>query len=558
MEPEQPSPDRPAPPALPQERPALGLRPAPPPAGLPQERPALGPRPAPPSPELLRPVRPPVPLTPMMDFFQRRLETLERELTIERERSTTAQSMLRQQEALRSEVENYLKSVTDQLKKEKTERESEQSKAHARGRIDALENRLDEVNQTFASLLKEAVAQREGGIQAFAGAQETLKNEVSTLSERLRGALDQLAEWRDELRGTEHGFKSHVGERLEALARQIRDSLGAWEKQQVVESEKLEARLEAIGRERETLTKAWEEQNHAIRQEYLKERIERETRTSEQIAEAARRLDQRETRTSEQIAEAARRLDHLKAAEEQAAEESRLAQAKLAQVVEILMTPPKAKDEIIAALEMEKEELARALKERAQALEKYMIERRGVEESLGNGVSEFHAQIDKAREENRALSARVSELELAKAVLEDRLQLAEKRADEKDDRREALASERDQLARALLAESGRVRTQIEERSRSDEDWARKLSKLQQEFAEAVQLKASQSSAVADLRAQVATLTEHMAKALQEKDAVISRFASWEEERGKLLKVIKEKDETLAMLNATFQGMLQKP
>ena len=62
------------------------------------------------------------------DFFQRRLESLERELAVERERAVTAQNAIQYQEKLRSEVEAHLKSLTEQLRREKAERDNEETK----------------------------------------------------------------------------------------------------------------------------------------------------------------------------------------------------------------------------------------------------------------------------------------------------------------------------------------------------------------------------------------------------------------------------------------------
>ena len=78
------------------------------------------------------------------------------------------------------------------------------------------------------------------------------------------------------------------------------------------------------------------------------------------------------------------------------------------------------------------------------------------------------------------------------------------------------------------------------------------------LAEELQLKTKEAAAAAELRAQVSTLTEHMAKAIRERDEVVARFASWDEERLKLLGALKEKEETISVLNASFKGMLRKP
>ena len=78
-------------------------------------------------------------------------------------------------------------------------------------------------------------------------------------------------------------------------------------------------------------------------------------------------------------------------------------------------------------------------------------------------------------------------------------------------------------------------------------------KVEDETARAGQ----EASSASDLRAKVATLSEHMARALQERDAVVARFADWERERQRLLDALKQKDGMVAMLSSAFQGSLKK-
>ena len=190
--------------------------------------------PAPPRPEWLKPATG-VPatsgMTPMMDFFQRRVESLERELTVERERAASAQSLLAQQEALRTEVDAQLKTLSDQIRREKGEREGEEARSHSRGRIETLEKRLDEMNTTFAQLLKEAVTRRDDAsaaspsaaalaaeLSAFRGA---LKDGMDGVA-RLRGELHELAQLVPQVQNlsqrlpeNERNFEASVGSRLD-------------------------------------------------------------------------------------------------------------------------------------------------------------------------------------------------------------------------------------------------------------------------------------------------------------------------------------------------------
>ncbi len=102
-----------------------------------EPQPPIPPRPVPPSPPRPELIAPPARLsaaTPMMDFFQKRIETLERELSAERERAAAASSLLTHQQVLKDEVEGHLKGLSDQLRREKAERDGEEAKSHARGR----------------------------------------------------------------------------------------------------------------------------------------------------------------------------------------------------------------------------------------------------------------------------------------------------------------------------------------------------------------------------------------------------------------------------------------
>lgn len=506
--------------------------------------------PLPPSPEMLRqslaPLQPPAPPEPpgsMNEFLQRRLESLERDLALQRERAQAAQNLLQQKEALSSEVEASLKGVMEQLKREKSERESDEAKAQARGRIDALEKRLDEMHQAWTSLLKETIAKKDSG--------------GADVSEKLVALAVQLAQWREENRGLsqalpelrqlagkladpEKAFEALVGQKVLQLGNEIGERLASWERRQALEAANLEERLESLARERAAMLQAVEEQNHAIRQQHVQENIRREEMTLARIGGLARKFE-----------EAGKEGERL-------SEESRETKAQLAKILQLLTATPQAKDEITRALEREKKELSEALQLRSAALQQYTLERREIEQKMGEDILGLHRQIHEGEEKCRGLAARLAELELENGVLKDKTALAQKTAQEKVGWSDALAAEKEELTRALFAQAEKIRAQIAEQSRSDQEWGQKLSELQKKLAQETQGRVWAEAGISELRAQIATLTEHMTKALQDKDAVIQRFASWGEEREKLLTALKEKDEMVAMLNATFQNLLKKP
>lgn len=468
------------------------------------------PAPLPPTPELTPPPlgRGPAPAAPRSrpeaseprqwstaEFLQRRLESLESELSTERERARSSEALLAQQEALRGEVETHLKAMTEQLRREKLEREGEESKSHARGRIDALEKRLDEMHQSWVSLLKEAVSQRDAGGRAAAP--------VSEIMDRLE------------------------------------ERLAAWERRSALESERQEQRLQDAGRERAALLQAVEERNHLIRREFLKETLDRSNDFKAQMAEMGRRLDE------------------LKGAQGDSARQAEELRVFLGKALERLSTPPRAKDEIIAALELEKSELLAALESRSESLRRHSEEWRRFEQVLSERAAEAARALEQERQKADLSAARMAQVELDSARLKDQADSAQRLSGDKDERVTALASERDQLARALIAEAEKTRLQIDERSAAEEAWNARFLDLQRRLAEAAELRCREAGAAADLRGQIATLTQHMTKTLQEKEAVDHRFSAWNSERERLLQRLKEKDEMISMLNATFRNMLKK-
>jgi chromosome segregation ATPase len=509
--------------------------------------------PVPPPQELLRPAVPHVPLTPMMDFFQRRLEALEAELNAERQRAQAAQNLLGQQDAMRSEVESSLKSLHEQLRREKAEKETEAEKSHSRGRIDALEKRLDEMHQTWAALLKDAVAARDSQDRQAVAAQAAVGREVGAVADGLRDLKAQVEAWRSdvsivpqagaalgqlarELPERERRLLTEMQDRLAAFAAELADRLSAWEQRHVQEGERQEARLSELGRERAALQRQWDEANHAVRQEFLQERIAREETLAGNIAEVCRRLDA--VAAGESKAEAA--ASELK--------------EQVGKIFSLLNASPKAKDELAAELEREKADLIKSLRDRSDLLARYMSERREVEKTMGAGLLELNSKLDAERDRGRELQGRIAELELQAKADADR---ADRAAADRDRIAAVLSAERDALARALVAETEKVRLQLDGRVQAESDWLARLQELQKRLEAELARGGELNATIAELRAQVATLTEHMTKALQDKDAIVNRFGSWSQERENLLRTIREKDEMISMLSSTFQGMLKK-
>jgi DNA repair exonuclease SbcCD ATPase subunit len=488
----------------------------------------------------------------MMDFFQRRVEALERELTLERERAHSAQGLLAQQDALKSEVDTHLKAITDQLRREKNEREGDVARSHAYGRIETLEKRLDEMNATFAQLLKDAVGSRgEAGPSS-----EALAAELVAFRAALKDAVEGVARWRGEMRDlaqiaprvqelserlpeNEKRFEESVGRRIEDFAagmtRLIEDLRRAQENERV----RLDERVEALARERADLARLWEDQSRSARERELKERLARESET-------ARAVD-----------ELASRLEGLAKGQQGAAQAETETRALLERALQILTTTPHAKDEFIAALKAEKDEIMAELRDRQESLRRFAEERRNVEKSLGDSLLRVSSELEAERARARASEAHAAELLGKVETSAARAADLERAVADRDERVRAIAAERDELARGLMEESDRCRRAVSERRELEASAASADAEWRTRVQEASSRAAAAEAAAADLRSQLSALAGQSARAAQERDAVVTRFSDWDNERRRLLETLRKKDEMISLLSATFQGALKK-
>ncbi len=510
--------------------------------------------PAPPRPEWLTPAHAPEPAPgapAMMDFFQRRVENLERELALERARAASAQNMLAQQDALRAEVDAQLKALTDQIRREKAERESDESRSHARGRIESLEKRLDEMGATFSSLLKEAVAGRNDGPSSGA-----LAAELAAFRGALKDSMESVARWRGELRelsalvpqvqglaerlpADEKAFEESVGRRLDEFAARMARGWEEWRRAQENERAALDAQVEAAARERGDLARVWESQARTLREEQFKDRVAREAEVSRQIGELSARLAE------------------LTAVQQGTVNGQGTVREGLDRVIAILTATPKAKDAVILDLEAEKLELVKILRERQEALRRFAEERREVEKSMGDALVALTGQLEeeraKARRAEARVNERVGEIETLKARGED---LSRAVAD-RDERLRLMAAERDELVRSLVAESEKFRRAVEERRGSDDASEAALVELRRRLDEEVQRRTAAEGAAVDSRSQMAALAEQAARAFNERDATLARFSDWEKERQRLTEALRKKDEMISLLSSTLQGSIKK-
>ncbi|MDD5657340.1 MAG: hypothetical protein PHF00_08825, partial [Elusimicrobia bacterium] len=171
----------------------------------------------------------------------------------ERRRAAAAEAMSARQEANRAQVDEQLRAISDALKHER-------ETSHAQGRIEALEERLDKLHETWSAVLqtnlgrlREASGPGQGGSEVLAGLKLILRQlgaiaaalpeagsgGVKALEARLDSAqkswlraLDsKLDELREESGASEPGAElKAVSRRLEALpevwSRALEDGLG--------------------------------------------------------------------------------------------------------------------------------------------------------------------------------------------------------------------------------------------------------------------------------------------------------------------------------------------
>ncbi|MEK7384491.1 MAG: hypothetical protein AAB262_14560, partial [Elusimicrobiota bacterium] len=479
------------------------------------------------------------PATPMLEFFQKRMETLERELSLEHERSRAAQEFISRQEALKSEVESNLKDLSAQLRREKSEKESTEARIHAQGRIEALEKRLDEMNATFAQLLKEAVGRREADGPSAAA----LTTELASFRNALKDAVDGLARWKGELSKRlpkeEKNFEESLSRRLDEFSARVTRSLDDWKRSQKDERQRQDERLEAMTRERADLARLWDDQSRLLREEQFKDRVARESEVSRQVSALASRLEAlaEDQKSSVQGASSVRE--------------------DVARVLALLTATPKAKDMLIAQADAESAELRRALAESQEALRRFAGERRDVEKSMGDSLVRLSAELENERARTRAAdalaSARLGETEKLKTRLPD----LERSISERDERLTALHAERDELMKSLVAETEKVRLSIEERRKADADAEAQAALLRKRLEEEAARRDLCEGAAGNARAGMAAMADQLARTLQERDATLARFSEWEKERQRNLETLQKKDEMISLLSATVQGALKK-
>ncbi|PCI36114.1 MAG: hypothetical protein COB53_10350 [Elusimicrobia bacterium] len=502
--------------------------------------------------------------TPLVEYMRHRLDSMERELIRSKEQATAAKAMLENQEKLRAEMESHLKSISEELKKEKEMRQDEDSRMESGTRIESLEHRLDEMHASWAGLLRDAIKGQEASREAVAprldivtGQFSAVRDDIARLKDELTavrkalapvddlaGEVDSLRRafpettrrraiedkaLRDEVAGLAERLGDTVAQRLEAIDRRIAQELHA-----------NQDRLAAIQRERDSMRETIDEQHHRIRQDHLKERTALEDQFNHRLDELKESLGaygERQTGTAEALSKLTRLSDEMHA---------------------IISRPTAAKEQMVSDLENEKRDLMRALKSRAEELRAYTQERREVEHSLGESLMDANRALELERAKHRELEERIAAQQGEIDRLKSGDSLREQESRQKDERFRLLAEQRDQLAQALAEEATKVSTQIDGRTDSDRRWEAKILDMQKRVDDEREKRLQVEESTSALRDQINTLTEHLSRVLKEKERTERHYGEWLKEREGIQNSLKKKDEMIGMLSSTFQNLIKKP
>ncbi|MFH1726474.1 MAG: hypothetical protein ABII00_17830 [Elusimicrobiota bacterium] len=527
-------------------------------------------RPLPPRPGAPRPPAPPAAglihkeESALMEYMRQRMEIMEREIIKERERALASEGLLKQQESLRGEVESQLKKISEQLRQEKTVRDLEEEKQQSHGRVESLERRLDEMHKSWAGMLKDAMERQEAGRESLAPPIRAVSEDLAAFRQELRllkeglsrlredvspvsDVADGMAELRESVPAAvkrREAESQAVREELRGMADRLGESLlerlGAIDRRLAGELHAHQERLTAMTGDREALQEAIEERHHRVRHEYTKERIALETQFNDQIAELKASfgaLAERQTGAADVLGQL----------------------QELAKKVHAILTrPAKAKDQMIQEIEAEKRDLMAALNQRTEQLRAYTLERREVERGMGESLMDLNRQLEVERAKRQKLKEHIGSLENTVEALKARIDLSKSEVQQKEDRFHSLAAERDSLVTALAEEAEKVRRQVEGRMESDKGWEGRIVEHQKLLNDERENRLRAEETVSELRARIQTLSEHMSRALREKDAVEKSSSGWDKEREELDATLRKKDEMISMLSATFQNLLKKP
>lgn len=491
----------------------------------------------------------------------KRLELIEHDLANEREKALSAQTALRQQDTLRLEVEGQLKAISQQLRREKDDQERREAQLHDKGRVEVLERRLDEMHQTWVALLKEMIARRDQEAERESAREVRIHDQSESLDKKLQGlaaevegrfrglsdlpdALERLkAELSAALRTREEG-ESRLAGRVEGqfadFSSKLLDRLASTERRLALEGSRQEERAQSVLKERQALQEAVELQRHQVRQEAARGQLDLTQALEERLAQVHKALSALEERA--RAGEAA----------------SAQAAQTLGKLQFLLTQPPQAKDELIREIELEKQDLLKALRQRSEELRSYTLERREVERTMGESLMDLNRRLEEERSRQSAFQAETADLRLKLQLFESQKQEGTGQIQERDRRLAVAAAERDRMAQILAAQEVRMQEGLKLRLDTEGAWAQKFSELEGLLKTERHARLSDAQVLATLRTEIETLTRHLAATLNEKEEAQKLASRTTDQTREMEESLRKKEEMLSMLSTTLQNLLQKP
>lgn len=161
----------------------------------------------------------------IMAFLRERLEHLEHQLAKARlDASATKEEMERQQET-RAEVDAQINSMYEKMRRERWTERIEEERARAQERVQSLETRLDDLQQTLVTLFHGEVAKRESSERSV---NETIDRAARKLTDMLEDGLRRIREDITEsgaaMRRRQAESDAHI-ERIARVTGQVPDAL---------------------------------------------------------------------------------------------------------------------------------------------------------------------------------------------------------------------------------------------------------------------------------------------------------------------------------------------
>ncbi|MBI4387023.1 MAG: hypothetical protein HY551_06545 [Elusimicrobia bacterium] len=331
-----------------------------------------------------------------------------------------------------------------------------------------------------------------------------------------------------------------VSEETRALRGEI-ESLRAFfasiEQRIILQLEQNEARKNALHQEFNLFQQALEQELQRLRQETLKERMAAELKTQEQIQEILKAV------------QATRQF------QESVAKDSAASKEAIERLQAWVARPENVKDAALGELEQERKDLLQALKHRCEQLTLATRERLESEKKLEDSIAKLTLEMEGEREKTLRAISDAAELRAENRSLRAQLDLGRKSLEEGAACLVSLHEERDRLAQALLEETQKAKSLSAAQADDGSRWHRRLEQEHHAAQEEKSKRLELENLITELRAKLQAVTDHVARISQERGQTEDRSAQWLKEKEDLLRALRQKEELVSMLSATFKNLI---